>query len=146
MKSKNSRAFSLLEIVIAMLIIGLVVAGLFGLFVTSHGFIGNAGRRLQAIQYARRVAENLKVYVSASNTPPVNAGTGPGAALDGGIDKNPVALLGLPAINIPGATGTTCTYSVIENADVNFWSGGVEIADGPTDLEAVTVTVQWNEP
>lgn len=54
MKQKNTSAFSLLEIVIAMLIISLVVAGLFGLFITSHNFIGNAGHRLQAAQYARQ--------------------------------------------------------------------------------------------
>lgn len=143
MKPKSSRAFSLLEIVIAMLIIGLVVAGLFGLFVTSHGFIGNAGRRLQAIQYARRVAETLKVYVSASNTPPAPAaaGTGPGAALD--EIMHPASrtpdLIGLPnTITTNNGTVLTCTYNVDEDVEV--------VPGTPTTLERATVTVSWTEP
>lgn len=137
---KSSRAFSLLEIVIAMLIIGLVVAGLFGLFVTSHGFIGNAGRRLQAIQYARRVAETLKVYVSADPNTPAGAGTVDGHALDEitlPLFHTP-DLVGLPnTITTNDGTVLTCTYNVDEDVTVGATT---------TTLEAVAVRVRWTEP
>lgn len=126
-----------MEIVISLLILSLVVAGMFGMFITSHKNIIEVGHRLQALNYARRVAESLKVYVSAASTPPANAGTEAGMALDDGTGKNPVTLLGLPAITIPGTTVPACTYDVAENVTVD---------GNPTTLEEVTVNVSWTEP
>ena len=42
--------FTLLEIVFAMLIISLTLAGILGLYVTSQKFVSQAGRRLQALK------------------------------------------------------------------------------------------------
>ena len=139
MKSKYTSAFSLLEIIVSGFILSLVVAGLFGLFITSSKFIIEAQHRSHAINYARMVAENLKVYVSADPNTPAFAGTDNNHALDGdgtGETHNP-SLIGLNPIDIPHITGETCTYQVIEN---------ITVAGTPTDLEQVIITVQWTEP
>lgn len=126
MKSKNSRGFSLLEIVIAMLILGLVTAGLFGLFTTSYGFISKAGRRLQAVNYGREVLETLKIYVSANSATPVNAGSA--------FTNSNFSAIGLNASNTFGGISFSRSYNVT-NDPLNA-----------TGLRQVRVTVNWNEP
>lgn len=123
-----------MEIIVAMLIMSLVVAGLFGLFVTSHKFIIEAGHRLQAINYARQVAETLKVHVIAEPSPI----TGIGPPLSTVTPHNPSSStpndLGLPSDFITGITGETCTYTVSPNPQ------------GTIDLKQVTITTTWTEP
>lgn len=134
MNNIKSRSFTLLEMIIAMLILSLVTAGIVGLFISSYKFIIQAGRRLQAINYGRQVAETLKVYVSAANIAPAPAiaGTGPGCVLDEGTNPHNPTAIGLPTFDIPGITGETCTYTV----DEDVTAGGVN-----TTLEEATITV-----
>lgn len=129
MKADSSRGFSLLEIVIAMLILSVVVAGIFSLFITSTKFINEAGHRLQAINYARMVAENLKVYVSADPDTPSGAGTALGNGTHDNYTDSGITLL--PRDAIVGATGQACTYRVEEI--------------GTSGMKRVTITVSWNE-
>ena len=63
----NKNGFSLLEIIIAMLILSITVAGSFALFVTSHKFLADAGRRLYAIERGNAFFEKLQKYVSADS-------------------------------------------------------------------------------
>lgn len=132
MKPKSSTSFTLLEIVIAMLILSLVVAGLFGLFVNSTKFIVESQHRLQAMNYARMVAEQLKVYVSADPDTPAGAG----AALAEGLEKAP-STIGLDDSITFGGVPMSCKYDVDE--DIN-------ILGSLTDLDKVTITVTWTEP
>ena len=125
--------FTLLEIVVSMLILGLVVSGVFALFVSSSKFISQARYRLQALNYARMVTEHLDAYVSAANTLPApsNAGTGTGCALSSGV-HNP-SELGIASPLILDGISYNGNYEVINDID-------------GTDLEQVTVTVNWTEP
>ena len=123
--------FTLLEIVIAMLILSLVVAGIFGMFTTSSKFIAEARHRLQAVNYARMVAEHLKVYVSADSSVPAGADT----ALTAGANKS-FSLSGVtiaPSSAIPNTTGQECGYTITNNPS------------GATGLKETTVTVTWTE-
>lgn len=134
MKIKKSIGFTLLEIIISMLILSMVTAGIFGLFVTSSKYIVEAGHRLQAINYARQVAENLKIYVTADTTTPIPPGAN--TALIAGTDK-PYTDSGIATTPQNSITNTnigvgvpTCTYTVQDLA------GG---------LKSATITVTWNE-
>lgn len=131
MNIKTSSGFSLLEIVVAMLILSLIVAGTFGLFVTSHKFISEAGHRLQAIEYARMVAENLKIYVTADMGTNLSSGTPPGAGNVWSGTNPTAAPLNFPSFGniIPGAT---CNYSVSNNIP------------GP-NMKQVAINVNWTE-
>lgn len=134
MDSKTSRGFSLLEIVIAMLVMSLVVAGIYGLFITSHNFIGDAGRRLQAAQYARQILETLRVYVSANANFPANAGN---AFTDGLHPLSDITNIGASYyMNIHGIglTVFNCNYNVTSNPQ------------GATGLKEVRLNVSWSNP
>lgn len=120
----KSRSFTLLEIIVAMLIMGVVLVGTVGSFISCHKFTIQAGRRLSAINLTRRIAETLKVYVSADpNTP-----AGAGIALAPGLNK-PYTDAGVTT-PLPEYV-QQCTYTVTDLA------GG---------LKEVTITATITEP
>ncbi len=133
MNFHSTSAFSLLEIVVAIIILGLVITGIFGLFTSAHELIGNAGQRLQATNYARTVLEQLRLYVSASSTSPTNAGTGPGCALEvlptQPHDFDEIGLT-LPPITLSDGTVLEGNYSVVDlstEPQINTTGRGVEV-------------------
>lgn len=143
MQIKSSTSFSLLEIVIAILILSLVVAGMFGLFVNIAKIIVEIGHRSQAVNLARKAEEHGKVYVSESNTSPApdTAGTGPGCALENGTI--PLDRIGLnPTYTLNGIT-YTFTPDGITNG---YLVSDVLVGGNPTGLKEVEITVQWTEP
>lgn len=125
MNKKISRGFSLLEIVIAMLILGLVVAGMTGLFISTNKLVIQAGHRLVALNYARQVAETLKVYVSADPNTPPNAGNA--------FTNNNFDAIGIPSSLTEGGITYNCNYTVTNNPQ------------NATGLRQVTITVNWAE-
>lgn len=70
----KNNGFSLLEVIIAMLILSLVTAGTFSLNVTCQKFLNDARQKLQAAERASSVLEQLSEYVSADPNNPVDAG------------------------------------------------------------------------
>jgi len=135
MNFKHSRSFTLLEIVIAMFILSVAVAGVFSLFATNYKYIIEAEHRLQAVHYGSMIAESLKVYVSADPANPTGAnnaliaGNAKAYTLSG-VNIAPVnAFTGISTINAP-----TCTYNIADNAS------------GATGLKEAKITVTWDEP
>ena len=125
----SCKGFSLLEIVIAMLILSLVVAGLFGLFVSSSKFITESRHRLQALEYAKMVAENLKVYVTE------DPGTPQGASVVWLGSDPTVAPLSLDDID-------TIITGVNANANCNYFV--IQGSPG-AGMNQVRITVNWTE-
>lgn len=138
MNSKLSRnflmGFTLLEIVIAMVILGLVAAGTFSLFVSSHQYISEAGHRLTAINYARQVAETLKVYVSAAASTPANANL----VLANGTYNNTTHFSRIGLANSYIRDGITY--------NLNYTVSNVSIGGNVSGLRAVNITASWSEP
>lgn len=69
----NKKAFSLLEVIISMLILAVVTAGSFGLFVTSQKILKENERYLSAVEHAAGLLDELNKYVSASPLEPPNS-------------------------------------------------------------------------
>lgn len=63
---KNRKGLSLVEILIAMLILAIAAAGLFSSFVAANKFISRSKRRLAAVNLARHLNEQLYKDVTAS--------------------------------------------------------------------------------
>jgi len=127
MKSKSTKGFTFLEIIIAMIILGLVVAGMFGLFTTAHKLIVEAGHRLQAVQQAKMAMEQLKLYVSADPNIPPNADL---AFVNGNHNLGDIGLS--PAPEIEGANNQAWSYFV--RRPIPGW-----------DIKEVTMRVTWTE-
>lgn len=117
-----------MEIIISMLILGIVTAGTYGLFVNSHKFIIEAKQRLQAVNQAGTVLEKLRMYVSEDPDHPENAGE----ALKVKEDPYSPTVIGL---------GETPDAEALTNPQ---WDYLVEKVPG-TDCSKVTVTVSWEE-
>lgn len=140
----KNNAFTLLEIIIAMLILSMVTAGTYGLFVTNHKFIIEAKHRLQAVNYAIAVAEKLKMYVSENPELPENAGV---ALEPGEHSPNDIGLDGIPSID--GIEDKEWSYVVTDMPSIEgvVEGGKYLVADLPkTEFKKVTVTVKWSEP
>lgn len=141
MKLKSTSGFSLLEIAVAMIILGFVVAGIFALFTTTHKHIISAGHRLEAAKYAQTVLEQLRVYVSQSAGNYDNP-AGTVAALPYQQNQqpitglNPTTTLNLSQMNILGTTDNQYSYDVTP-IDTD--------ASGFPQLREVTVRVTWTE-
>lgn len=62
------KGFSLIEVMVASLILSLIVAGMFGIFVTGKGFVIRAGHKTGAINLARQRMEEVKSWDYSSLT------------------------------------------------------------------------------
>lgn len=121
----KNNAFTLLEIIVAMLILSIVTAGTYGLFVTNYKFLTEAKHRLQAVNQASTVLERLRMYVSESENLPTDAGTVLTVATHAPTE---IELGSTPTME--GVTGEW-DYVVSDVAH--------------TDCKKVTVTVKWGE-
>lgn len=131
----KTNAFTLLEIIIAMLILSIVTAGVYGLFITNYKLLTMAKHNLQAVNQAAKVMEKMRMYVSANDNYPEHArealalGTHDGAYINTNLD--------LPVVPvIDGVRGQQWDYTVSETRDDR---------DNLTDLRRATVSVRWDE-
>lgn len=60
---KNRGGFSLLELLVSMIIMGVVIAGSVGLFTTANAYIRKEKTRTQATNQATKIMERLYYYV-----------------------------------------------------------------------------------
>lgn len=128
---KYNSGFTLLEIVIAMLILSIVTAGTYGLFVTNYKFLTEAKHRLQAVNQASTVLERLRIYVSSHSDVPVGAGEAFSNGTSGMQSPTVIGLGGQPEIEGAVTGSQTWDYVVSDVAH--------------TDCKKVTVTVRWGE-
>lgn len=122
--------FTLVEVVVAMLILSTVAAGMLAVFVVGRRSIGLAGHSAQALEFAREWAERLKGNVGGHLWSPSDPD------LDVGVDKSTPALTGDLA-NLEGVR----TYTV-ENIDAD----GDLTFEPEEEYKRATVTVTWTEP
>ncbi|MBI4061969.1 MAG: type II secretion system protein [Elusimicrobia bacterium] len=144
------KGYTLIEVVVAMLLIGLMSALCMPAFLTGRMADGRAARRAAAADAVHRAAEELKAYVTAD----IGAGTrGPGTncsgnangwclpgdasgswALDHNVAHN---LTGAPWAALLATWGGTLSYSVaVPDATKS------SLVQQPT----VTFNVAWSEP
>lgn len=133
----KSTAFTLLEVIISILILSIVTAGTYGLFVTNYKFIIEAKQRLQAVNQASAILEKLRMYVSEDPVGPLI-----GAELSNGTHfPKDIGLDDMP--DIDGVSDNESSYIV---EDINWdVEGDQALAIAPIDIKKVTVTVKWNE-
>lgn len=126
----NMRGLTLMEVIVAALILAITVGGVLYIFSTEKGTVAWTGRRVQAMDFGRQTLEALKNEVGADTWP--DAGD-----LAEVTDKDVPLAPGEPSAFREKFTGTR-SYTV-EN--INADSAG-----DPVDYKSVTVTVDWEEP
>jgi prepilin-type N-terminal cleavage/methylation domain-containing protein len=65
---KNTRGFSLIEVLIAAAILGVVLLAIAGLFSTGYSNVGSGGRRTKAVAMAKQKIEELRDGVFPPST------------------------------------------------------------------------------
>lgn len=123
----KNKGFTLIEIVVSMLILSLVVAGSFSLYVTANGQVNNAKHRLQAVNQAMGVLERLRYYVSVDSNNPENSDQA--LSVNTGISPE---LIGLPA------------EPDISDVSLPRWYYDVKTVSG-SNCKEVSVSVKWEE-
>lgn len=140
-KRRRDAGFTLVEVTISMLFIGIMTAVCMPTFLTVSMAEGRASRRSAAADAVHRVAEELKRYVTADRS----LANGPGTGFDGWL--LPGDQSGMPAL-APGehilnpalwaaplaSSGAALSYTVAVRATPN----------GPQP--DVTFRVSWQEP
>lgn len=126
---RRIKGFTLVEVIIAMVILSMTVAGLLSVFLSAHRFVGRAKRRLFAVNYARSLAESLRNEVRQDKW-------------DCNIDDAGCGGLGLTT-NLLGDWTTP----------INFNEGGITYSRrykvesvGTSDYRKVSIKVTWQEP
>lgn len=169
---RAQRGVTLLEILIAMLLLGMVTAGIMGAFVFSRQLAWRSHAELAASAMAQGLSDRLRLAVGAAA--PDGLVLDPGIYVDdfmatpppGAIQLDPPGPLGNP-LNPPDdfrtrfLTGPTDgIYMYVENSDEND-NGigdedldsdgliGLDFDDPPdfsTDLRRVRIRVEWTSP
>lgn len=128
---KRLTGFTLVEILVALVILALAVGGIMSSFISSQRFISRSQRRLQAANYAREVLEQLRDGVNAQYW--ASAGNdkldikGWTDCIAGPI--NPPLQINLATL---AAFNARCDYMVV--------------SESATGYRAVTVRIEWDEP
>lgn len=116
--------FSLVEVVVALVILGLAISGMLTAFVMSRRNVNFASRRIEALNLITERIENLRGKVGVSGITPGNN------ELGGGVyDPDPAPVSG----DLATVFGGQRAYIIQDNV-------------AGTDLKQVTVTVTWTEP
>lgn len=119
------RGFSLLEVLVAMVLLGIIVSGMLATFsIVGKGPGKLSVPELQALNYARYTLENLSNSISED---PVRGA----ALLDDNPDPNIGTTYSVPIVDLP----TFTREYTVNDVDMN--------GDGVIDYKSVTVTVQW---
>ncbi|MFA5140450.1 MAG: type II secretion system protein [Elusimicrobiota bacterium] len=160
MRPRNCKGFTLVETLVAVLLIAIVVTSVFSLALTSKGASVKTGRREQALFYTRKAMEKLKAYVTGDET---FAAAGPNYARDPGrpwaIPED--ACGGCGGAGQCWALDPTCTHDLtlmlpakLRDAPISMTLGYAVTNDPPgcvdrTGLSAcrkeVRFTVNWSQ-
>jgi prepilin-type N-terminal cleavage/methylation domain-containing protein len=116
----RNKGFTLVEIIVAMVVLALLSTGLFSVFVSSRYIVRRSRSRLVALEVAKNVIENKRQYIRANTWYLGNASD----------PLNPTGAWSAPD------TTTYPPYSV-----------RFKIDPGPsnTDYRKISVQVQWND-
>ena len=123
--TNGKRGFTLIEVVVAMLILSAVVAGMLAVFVVGRRSVNLAGHKVEALSFAQETIEDLKGKVGGYLWPD---GTPGKDDLEAGLhDLGPVG-------GELGRFGGTRSYVVTDIGVLN------------EQYKKVKVTVSWTEP
>ncbi|MFA5100705.1 MAG: type II secretion system protein [Candidatus Omnitrophota bacterium] len=122
-KIKDRIGLTLLEIIVAMLILSLVMYGLLSLFVASKHLVYHSGSRVVSMEVGKYFFEDDNLTVSADNLP----------------DKNCL-------YNDSSCVAVNRTFNDIQY-NVTYSTAGVMNATGVfTSLRKVVIDIEWVEP
>ena len=167
---RGAAGTTLLEILVAMLVIGLVATGIITAFIFSRRMTLRSGTELSGSTLVTEVAESLRGAVSGPTASGLTLAPGiyvdqnmqnPPAA--GGFAATPLAVLNLPADfqrfqSSSGTAGSTVASAdhgdgrlvVVENLGQDLdgdGQTGLDLnGDGVTDLRRVRIRVKWTSP
>ncbi len=138
------RGFSLLEVLVAVLVVGLGLLGMVSLHVTTHLYNQSSLHRGQSAMLAREIVERMRVNVDEAKA---------------GSYEFDTATSTIPVTNClvgPGNLSADCSASQMTEHDLRVWServaamlpGGsgviaTTIPVDPADPVGVTVTLGW---
>jgi prepilin-type N-terminal cleavage/methylation domain-containing protein len=123
----RKQAFTLLEVIISSLILSITVAGVLYIFSAEKGVVARTGRRVIAMEDARRILETLRNKVNKDEDEEWPDG-------DSWFEGTHTETIGSKAL-----FNATRIYTV-EDIDLD------SPADGYPDYKKVTVTISWSEP
>ena len=173
---KTDRGVTLLEILMAMLVLGLVTGGIFTAFVFSRRVSWRAEGEILAQSYSSETAEELRLAVTGSS--PSGLTLAPGIYVDQKLGNAgaftgqtpafipPAGATALAGLNLPASfqtryqtgPGTAATMAghgdgrvmVVETTAADLDGDGQRgldfNADGTTDMNRVRVKVRWTTP
>ncbi|MDP8260050.1 MAG: type II secretion system protein [Candidatus Gygaella obscura] len=122
MKRKNG--FSILEVLVALIIMGLSLLGMFSVFIAGRRYTERSRRKLTSINVGRKVLETLKDEVRQ----------------DTWSDSSNKLRVG---------NGLTINSSDLPEKFLTYWDGTViyDVSAVPdTNLRQASITIRWNEP
>lgn len=118
---RKKSGITLIEVTVALIVLGMVTAGMLRSLVMSRRNVNLASRRISALNFAQEKLEYLKGCVGEQGTP--NR-----ADLIGPVPDN---------VNLDPAVNAARSYTI---NDIDF------DADGVDDVKKVTVRINWTEP
>ncbi len=119
---KNKKGFSILEVLVALIIMGLALLGMFSVFIAGRRYTERSRRKLTSINIGRKVLESLKDDVRQDTW-------------DTG--------------NLSAGTGYTVDPSILPERFLTYWDGTVyyDVSQvGTSNIRQASITVRWNEP
>jgi len=141
---KRTKGFTLIEVLIAVLILSIGLLGVAGTLVTASHSASSNYLRQQGVQYAYGIVDRMHSNPHVSNNPTSSA--------------NPyIVSLTAPAATIANdCTTTSCTDTQMAAYDAWQWQtalknnlpnglGSVAVAASTGNTAVVTVTVQWSD-
>lgn len=141
---RHERGTTLLEILIAMTILGILAAGIFGAFVFSRRVSASSSGRLIATEFAQQTAEHLR---GSGGTAALTAGNHT-QALPAGNPLQPFAGTRTYRVRNGKFNPTTgaVTWSPNAQGQVQNDADGRPINDTNYDLKEVRILVHWDPP
>jgi prepilin-type N-terminal cleavage/methylation domain-containing protein len=149
---KTKTGLSLVEILIAMLILAIAAAGLFSSFVAANRFVSRSKRRMAAINFSRQISEELykKVQADTWNISANNLLACPDKEPNGIINNNdyPCAKYNVPNLLPNPLPADNPLYGFNPEVDLNIDLDGDIVANPDCYINCpriVNVTIEWNE-
>jgi len=165
-RTRTIAGTTLLEILVAMLVIGLVATGIVTSFIFSRRVTWRSGTELSSSSLVTEVAENLRGAIGGNL--PNGLSLTPGVYVDQNMQNPPAAAIAIAGLNLPadfqrfltspGVTGATVAAAnhgdgrmvIVENAGEDRdgdGQGGISFDGGATTaLRRVRVRIKWTSP
>ncbi|MBI4056701.1 MAG: type II secretion system protein [Elusimicrobia bacterium] len=146
---RTSRGYTLIEMVMALFITGIVVTAVFSVVLSARATTNKGGRREAAFFYTRQAMDRLKAYVTADPTAAGPGGVGvwtlPGDSCGGCTwalqtgDHDLTSWLPPCGVGVPLCNGAPISAVLTYRVEAIDFGGGIFGS-------SVTFSMTWNEP